>query len=329
VTAGIDLNALALLVEIIDAGSLRSAATRNKLSPSAVSYRLKTLETTLGVQLLRRTTRRIEPTAFGWRLYEHSRSIVEELAQVRAEASTVGQAPRGSVRLSVPTGLGDALITRQLIDFRLQYPDVELEVLFENRIFDLLADEIDIALRIISKPPESLRAMDLGAVDWVLCASPVFLGVHGVPTQLNDIASLEISCSAAVGRKLRIAAMRDGQRTTIEVEPRLRSENFLFLKQAVVAGVGVGILPFYQVEAELGSGQLVGLMPEYRFSVFGSRVMLLAVPDRFRTAASRVLIQFLCQSVRAELRAMARRFAAARLAPPSGSHPPLDELRRG
>jgi DNA-binding transcriptional LysR family regulator len=323
-----DLNSIALLVEIIDAGSLSSAALRNKLSRSAVSHRLKTLENALGVQLLRRTTRRLEPTEIGQRLYEHGRIIVGELAQLRAKASTAGNSPSGAVRLSLPTGLGDALISSVLMDFKRAFPLVRLEVIFENRVLDLLADEVDVAIRILSSPPESLHVLDLGNVDWVMCAAPDYLERVGIPTRLDQLPSLEIICAAAVGRKLGVSATRCAQRTTITVNPGLHSENFQFLKHAVIAGLGFGILPFYQVESDLSAGRLVGLMPEYRFSVFGRKVMLLAMPDRYRTAASGALIEFLKVRVRADMAAFGERFDAARLAPRSaavtGRSPPAD-----
>jgi DNA-binding transcriptional LysR family regulator len=312
VIADINPSALILLVDIIDSGSLRSAATRNQMSSSAVSHCLKKLEVSLGAQLLRRTTRRIEPTEIGRRLYAHGRVIADELAQARAVASIAGHTPRGAVRLSIPTGLGTALVSPLLIEFKQRYPLVELEVLFENRIFNLLADKVDVALRIISSPPESLHALDLGEVNWVLCAAPSYWRRHGIPTQPSDIPALEIICAAAVGGKLNISVTRREKGeggTALTVEPRLRSDNFLFLKEAVIAGLGVGILPFYQVEADLAEGRLAGAMFDHRFNIFGRKVILLTVPDRFRTSASSALIEFLGQRVKVEMAALANRFA--------------------
>ncbi|MFW2075841.1 LysR family transcriptional regulator [Acinetobacter gerneri] len=315
--AAINLNALILLVDIIDSGSLKSAAARNQISTSAISHSLKKLETSLGTQLLRRTTRRIEPTEMGRRLYERGRVIAGELAQVRSEVSFAGQVPHGPVRLSIPAGLGTALISPLLIEFKQLYPLVELEVLFENRIFNLLSDKVDVALRIISSPPEFLHAMDLGEVNWVLCASPSYWENNDIPIQPADLSRLDIVCAAPVGAKLNISIRADnGEKTTLAVKPSLRSDNFLFLKQAVLAGLGVGILPFYQVEADLASGRLIGAMLDFRFSVFGRKVILLTVPDRFRTAASSALIGYLRQRVSVELAAQADRFARVRLAVP-------------
>lgn len=310
VDAAINLNALILLVDIIDSGSLKSAATRNQMSTSAVSHSLKKLEASLGTQLLRRTTRRIEPTEMGRRLYERGRVIAGELAQVRSEVSFAGNMPRGDVRLSIPTGLGTELISSLLIEFKQLHPLVELEVIFENRIFNLLSDKVDVALRIISSPPEFLHALDLGEVNWVLCASPSYWKNNGIPTRAEDLSRLDIVCAAPVGEKLSVSIQaKNGEQTSLTVKPSLRSDNFSFLKQAVLAGLGVGILPFYQVETDLVAGRLIGAMLDFRFNVFGRRVILLTVPDRFRTAASGALIGYLRQRVSAELAAQANRFA--------------------
>ena len=166
-----DVAALTLLVEILDAGNLSEAARRLKMTRANVSYHLNQLERSIGQQLVRRTTRRVEPTEIGLRLYEHGQVIRNELQAARASVSTLGQSLQGRVRLSVPSGYGMLVMSQWLIDFKRLHPGIVLDVMFENRIEDLMREEVDIAVRVMSEPPRNLVARDMGQMVFVACAS--------------------------------------------------------------------------------------------------------------------------------------------------------------
>ena len=180
-----DLNALRLFVDIVDAGNLSAAARKLKMTRANVSYRLKALEEELGVQLLRRTTRHVEPTPVGAGLYEHGRNILGEVAAANALISNMGKSLQGHVRLSVPTGLGHTLLSPLMVQFKQRYPDITLDVVFDNRVHNLVSEDVDVALRIISTPPDSVIATEIGTVDWVICASPAYLANHPAPRALG------------------------------------------------------------------------------------------------------------------------------------------------
>lgn len=156
-----DVNSLTLLVDILDAGNLSEAARRLKMSRANVSYHLNQLERSVGLQLVRRTTRRVEPTEIGLRLYEHGRTIRNALLAARESVTTLGQSLQGRVRLSVPSGYGQLVMSDWLIAFKRLYPAIVLDVMFENRVEDLMRDEIDIAVRVMSEPPQNLVARDM------------------------------------------------------------------------------------------------------------------------------------------------------------------------
>ncbi|MFS8974193.1 LysR family transcriptional regulator [Cupriavidus necator] len=298
-----DLNALRLFVDIVDAGNLSAAARKLKMTRANVSYRLKALEEELGVQLLRRTTRHVEPTPVGAGLYEHGRNILGEVAAANALISNMGKSLQGHVRLSVPTGLGHALVSPLLVQFKQRYPDITLDVVFDNRVHNLVSEEVEVALRIISTPPDSVVATEIGEVDWIVCASPGYLAGHPAPKELSGLQGHAIVCASPVGQKLKASGTRlDGNegrdaaketREQVVLEPTLSSENFAFLKEAVLAGLGIGILPIYAIGAELESGALVPLLSDYRISVFGSRLYMLTMPNRYQTLATRYLLNFL------------------------------------
>ncbi|KUE87806.1 LysR family transcriptional regulator [Cupriavidus necator] len=295
-----DLNALRLFVDIVDAGNLSAAARKLKMTRANVSYRLKALEEELGVQLLRRTTRHVEPTPVGAGLYEHGRNILGEVAAANALISNMGKSLKGHVRLSVPTGLGHSLLSPLLVLFKQRYPDITLDVVFDNRVHNLVSEDVEVALRIISTPPDSVVATEIGEVDWIVCASPAYLAGHLAPQALTELQGHAFVCASPEGQKLKATGIRhsgggDGGeiREQVVLEPTLTSENFAFLKEAVLAGLGIGIFPIYAIGAELDSGALVPLLCDYRISVFGSKLYMLTMPNRYQTLATRYLLNFL------------------------------------
>lgn len=293
-----DSNALVLFVDIVEAGNLSSAARHLKMSRANISYHLAQLEKSLGQQLMRRTSRRVELTEVGERLYRHGTAVRDELLAARESVATFGRSLHGSVRLSVPTGFGHLVMSSWLIEFKRRYPDIALELLFDNRIDDLLHEEVDVAVRVMSEPPQQLVATELAAVRYVVCASVDHARSHGMPASLEDLAHVPLITSAVSGRELRISAYRDGERRELSQRPTLASENFQFLREAILAGLGVGLVPDYVVDRDVAEGRVVTALDGWRLSVFGTRMFLLRMPGRFQTLATRTLIDFIVGQVR-------------------------------
>ena len=294
-----DLQSLTLLVEILDAGNLSEAARRLKMSRANVSYHLNQLERSVGAQLVRRTTRRAEATEIGQRLYQHGLAIQNELQAARESASALGEGLVGRVRLSVPSGYGQLVMAGWLIDFKRQYPGIVLDVVFENRIEDLLRDEVDIAIRVIPEPPQNLVARELGPVRYVACASRAYAMEHGMPTQLDQLSSAPVVTAAVIGRQLRMSAYQGEERREVVLEPTLISENFLFLRQAILAGLGIGLVPDYVVQEDVRKGDVVTTLDDWRLSIFGTQMFMLYMPNRQHTRAIRTFIDFILERVRA------------------------------
>jgi DNA-binding transcriptional LysR family regulator len=293
-----NVNALTLLVEILDAGNLSEAARRLKMTRANVSYHLNQLERSIGQQLVRRTTRRVEPTEIGLRLYEHGQTIRNELLAARESIATLGQSLQGRVRLSVPSGYGQLVMSQWLLDFKRLYPGIVLDVVFENRVEDLIRDEVDIAVRVMSEPPQNLVARDMGSMRYVVCASRTYAEANGMPADLNTLRTAPLIASAVVSRHLRVTAYQGNERHEVIVEPTLISENFLFLRQAVLAGLGIGMVPDYVVQQDVEGGDVVTALHAWRLSIFGTRMYMLYMPNRHHTRAASTFIEFMLERAR-------------------------------
>ncbi|RTL25503.1 MAG: LysR family transcriptional regulator [Burkholderiales bacterium] len=294
-----DLSSLTLLVEILDAGNLSEAARRLKMSRANVSYHLGAFERSVGQQLVRRTTRRIEPTEIGLQLYEHGRKIRNELDAARESVATLGQSLQGRVRLSVPSGYGQLVMSPWLIDFKRAYPGIVLDVAFENRVVDLLRDEVDIAVRVMSDPPDNLVARDMGPVHYVACAAKAYAKAHRLPQALEDLDKLPLITSGVVGRQLRLSAYLYGERHEVPLSPSLMSENFAFLREAILAGLGVGLVPDYVVHDEVAAGRVLTSLDDWKLSLFGTQMYMLYMPNRHHTRAASTFIEFMLERARA------------------------------
>jgi len=196
------------------------------------------------------------------------------------------------VGISVPSGYGQIVMSDWLIEFKRLYPGIVLDVLFENRT-DHLRDEVDIAIRVISEPPLSVIARSLGPVHYVACASRAYVQQHGLPATLYELRNSAIITSGVQGRQLRLSAYQGEERQEVMLEPTLISDHFPFLRQGILAGLGLGLVPDYVVQPEVASGQVLLALQEYRLSIFGSHMYLMYLPGRHQTRAVRTCIDFL------------------------------------
>ena len=293
----LDFPYLTLLVDIIDAGNLSQAARKLKMTRANVSYHLSQLEKSVGVQLVRRTTRRVEPTEVGWRLYEHGRSIRNEIVAAQETISNLGQGLQGRVGLSVPSGYGQMVMSDWLVEFKRLYPGIVLDVVFENRI-DNLRDEVDIAIRILPEPPPQMVAREFGTVRYLACASQAYVTAHGLPTELAQLRTQPLITANVVGRHLSLRGYRQGEREEIMLAPTLISDHYPFLRQGILAGLGIGLVPDYVVQDVIANGEVLTALNDYRLSIFGTNMYLLYLPNRHQTRAVRTCIEFLMDKAR-------------------------------
>ncbi|HNZ91629.1 MAG TPA: LysR substrate-binding domain-containing protein [Acidovorax sp.] len=288
-----NLTALSLLVDIIEAGNLSKAALRLGMSRANVSHRLNQFEQELGQQLLRRTTRQIEPTELGWKLYEHGRAIRQELQAATESVGSLGQSLQGTVRLSVPSGYGQLAMASWLTEFMQRYPGVTLEVVFDNDIDDLLAGAVDFSMRVMAEPPAHLVARAMGPVHYVACAAPALVQAHGMPRSLAELHQVPLITSNLTGQKLRLAGYQAENHAELRIRPRLMSANFYFLRDAILQGLGVGVVPDYMVREPLQRGDLLRLPFEPGSLAFlSTNKYLLYMPTRYQTKAMATLIDF-------------------------------------
>jgi DNA-binding transcriptional LysR family regulator len=289
-----DLNLISLFVEIVDSRSLSATARKLGMTRSNISQRLKLLEQEAGAQLLRRSTRSLELTQAGHTLYECGRRMLDDVGAAQASIDSLGQTVRGPVRISVPTGVGRMFVGSKLLEFARAHPSIALTVTFNNRVDDLIAAEVDVAVRITSAPPLDYVARRVCTVDWKLFASADYLATHGPVDTPADLDRHAVVASPYPGRRVSVTLTHrdDGTVHTVIMQPSLQSSDYPFLAEAVSQGMGIGLLPAY-VSQVPANRALVPVLPDYRIAGQQDTLYIVTLPNRYTTPATQALIDYL------------------------------------
>ncbi|MCD0505111.1 LysR family transcriptional regulator [Bordetella petrii] len=289
----LDLNLIQLFVAIVDAGTLSEAAIRQGITRSHVSRGLQKLERAFGAQLIRRTTRRLELTHEGTVLYEHGLRMAREVESARHALHKEGSEPAGHVRLSIPTGLGELDLQPLLIRFAQRHPNLNLRVLFSNRVSDLISSEIDVALRAVTDPPQDYVAREVCDIQWHLCATPAFLRRAGTPEHPRELVRLPFLCPPGGKPYFTLALRHKAHTHSVKLTPHLQSEYFPFLAQSARAGLGIALLPAYVVRQDVAQGRLRIVLPQYQAMGPGEKLYILTTPNPYPSSGVRAVVDFL------------------------------------
>jgi len=273
-----DLGAILAFVRAAELRSFTLASKAIGITPSGVGKSIARLESSLGVRLLHRTTRRIGLTDEGAIFFEQCRHILDELESAVVQTSDRGVAPRGRLRVSLPLTIGKRVIIPRLMRFLAKHPNVELDVGFSDRHVNLVEEGIDVAIRIGRLADSSLVARPVGQQQIVTIAAADYLAEDAVMS-LGDLAlrrclSFRLPSS---GRERAWTFRLDGR--TVEWRPRsfLTLDDGEALVSAARAGLGVTQVPSYMADDALASGELVEVLPQLRphpepiHAVFASR----------------------------------------------------------
>ncbi len=259
------LNDVAVFVQVVNSGSFTAAADKLDMSKSVVSKYVTRLEDRLGARLLNRTTRRLSLTEVGRAFFERSLRGLLEIEEAEAEVSRLQGTPRGELRINSPMSFGILHIAPRLPAFQARYPELTVDMVLEDRMVDLVDEAVDLAIRIGDLPDSSLVARRLGPCRHVVCGTPGYFARHGIPQTPEDLARH----AALVFRyhsspdEWRFAAP-DGSYRSVKLEHRLRMNNSLALREAVLQGAGVTLTPTFVVGADIRAGRLQAVLTDYR-----------------------------------------------------------------
>jgi len=260
-----DLDDLFYFDAVATHGGFTAAGRVLRIPKSKLSRRVGQLEERLGVRLIERSSRRFRVTDIGQTFAAHARRAVVELERAEAAVAATRTKPRGTVRFSCPTGLIE-LVAPAIPSFLLRYPDVRVHVAAIDRPVDLVAEPIDVALRVRTAltSDAGLTMRTLAKSSRVLIASPALANTIDDPSDIARLATMPtLSSRSEPGLGTWTLHGPNGETHTIEHEPRLTCPDFIALREAATAGLGVTLLPDHACADALRAGTLARVFPRW------------------------------------------------------------------
>ncbi|WP_404370178.1 LysR family transcriptional regulator [Sphingomonas sp. MMS24-J45] len=298
--------AIRTLLAAIDGGSLSAASRSLRIPLPTVSRRVSDLEAHLGTQLVIRTSRRLVLTEAGSAYTAAMRQVVEQVAEAERAAAGEYRAPRGELTVTAPIRFGGLHVAPIVHHFLATYPDVSVRLVLSDANVDLIENHVDVAVRIGTLPDSALLAQRVGAVRWVICASPAYLARRGEPT--TPAALAEHDCIAFEGlQRYRDWPFGTGTAAqTIAIRPRLSVNTAEAVVAAAVAGVGIARVMSYQASAAVADGDLVPLLQ--RHASEPRPVHLIHAPQPLIPLKLRAFLDFVAPRLKAELDVIEQRY---------------------
>jgi DNA-binding transcriptional LysR family regulator len=257
----IDYNEMAIFAKVVDAGSYTRAADKLGLPKSTVSRKITQLEERLGVRLLHRTTRAIKPTEMGKAYYNHCSQMVAEAEEAQRSIHQLQAEPSGLLRMTAPVAFGSSFLVETVHAFLAAYPQVRMDIILDNKVLDLVEDEIDVAFRIGPMSDSSLVARNLGTIRLIMCASPDYVKKQGAPKSIAELGKHH----CIMHNNMPWVLQGPNGRVDAEVGGRMLVNDMDMSKRMLISGYGIGLLPITMACDEIGRGQLVQVLPEYHF----------------------------------------------------------------
>jgi DNA-binding transcriptional LysR family regulator len=290
-----------VFVRAIERGTFAVAANDLGLTPSAVSKLILRLETRLGVRLVNRTTRKLALTAEGETYFHSGRRLIEAVDALEDEVAASAGHPRGLLRINTEIWFGVQHLAPALIEFQQRYPEVRFSLYLTDRLVDLHAEQIDVAIHLGPLSDPSLMSRKVGEVGRVICASPQYLKKFGTPTSRDDLAQHRCIVFTAAGRSRWAFRTANGGIEHVDVSGVFASNSQECVLQLALQGAGIARLADFMVGKPIRDGKLVPLLADQHhpertpaYAVFPPgtqkvpkvRVFLDFLVDRFRPQPS-------------------------------------------
>ncbi len=287
------LEDMAMFVRIVEAGSITKAAEQLNIAKSAVSRRLKELETRLGSQLISRTTRQSNLTQAGEQYYQKVHHILSEVDALNEETSGTPTRIEGTLKMTAPLSFGLMHLNDVIDEYANQHPELKFELDFSDRHTDLIEEGFELAIRIRELQDSSYQAKRLALIRYALCASPEYLERMGTPKTFDDLTEHEF-LQYGMSKSSTIELIDEqGKKHQVAVNGKIKANNGDFLREMAVKGHGIAFLPTFITYQALISGELVPILQQYQLPTLNAYAVY--PKNRFLSQRCRYLIDFIAE----------------------------------
>ncbi|MDF9621038.1 LysR family transcriptional regulator [Pseudomonas entomophila] len=292
------IHLMKVFVAVGELESFAAAARRLAISPAAVTRAVSALEEQLGVKLLLRTTRSVRLTEAGGRYLEDTRHILASIVEANEAAAGINAAPKGDLAVTAPILFGKKFVMPCIVRYLQQYPEVDVSAYFLDRVVNLVEEGMDVAVRIGQLPDSGLKALRVGKMRRLLCASPEYLERHGTPCHPSELQRHEVIAAGTLSPRTdwRFGAIDDP--TLIRMKPRLTVTSNDAAIAAASAGLGIARLLSYQVADEVAAGRLQVILAEYEEAPWP--IHILHRESKYGSTKVRTFIDMLAEHLRSQ-----------------------------
>ncbi len=284
---------MTVFVAVAEEQSFAAGARRLGMSPPAVTRAIAALEERLGVKLLTRTTRYVRVTDAGQRYLEDARRIILDVDEADESAAGINAQPRGYLAMTAPVTFGRMFVIPAIVDYLQQYPEMEVSAVLLDRVVNLLEEGLDVGVRVGELPDSSMKAIRVGTMRRVVCASPAYLAQHGTPNKPSDLANHIVVATTALSQ---LTEWKFAQGLAVKVKPRLTTTTVDSVIQAVIQGMGVTRLMSYQIAPYQTLGQLQAVLSE--FEPESMPIHVIHREGRYASAKVRSFVDFMVARLR-------------------------------
>lgn len=254
---------MTVFVAVAEEEGFAAAARRLRMSPPAVTRAIAFLEERLGVRLLTRTTRLVRTTDAGARYLEDARRILLEADEADEAAAGINAMPRGHLAVTAPVLFGKIYVMPVITAYQMTFKETTVSALFIDRVVNLVEEGLDVGIRIGPLPDSSLRAIRVGQVRRVVCASPAYLKKYGSPKSPADLAHHQIIVATSVSAGSEWTFAKGKQQTSVRLSPRILVNTNDGALEAAKRGLGLTRLISYQVANELTAGTVKIVLTDF------------------------------------------------------------------
>ncbi len=254
---------MSVFVAVAEEESFAAAGRRLRMSPPAVTRAVAFLEERLGVRLLTRPTRLVRTNDAGARYLEDARRLLLEADEADEAAAGINATPRGHLAVTAPMLFGKLYVMPVITAYQRTFRETTVSALFVDRVINLLDEGLDVGIRIGQLPDSSLRAIRVGQVRRVICASAGYLKKHGAPKTPADLADHPLIAATAVSAGAEWTFTKGKQKIGVRISPRILVNTNDGALEAARDGFGLTRLISYQVASELAAGKLKTVLSEY------------------------------------------------------------------
>ncbi len=263
----LDLNQMSVFIQVVQEGSFTGAARALGMPKSRVSRMITDLEDKLNLRMLERTTREVRPTDVGLQYYQQYKPLFEEITDIHARISDHQDEPTGHLKISAPVSFAIDVMGRWTTEFKAQYPQIDIELEFNNSDVNLIRDGFDVAFVMGQMEDSSLIARKFDDTDPILCASPAFIEQYGPfthPSQLENVPWISVSSHNGRLHSTHLTHKESGELIEMKPNASVKVNHHEVAIHHMVAGQGVAVSGGFFTYEQILKGELEIILPHWQ-----------------------------------------------------------------